>query len=204
MPTLSGSLVLASASPRRREILTALAIPFDVQPSAAEERRALDETPLAYVQRLAADKAASVAAAQAAGDHHIFVLGADTIVLLDDTVLEKPADDADARRMIGSLAGRWHAVWTALAVFRIAGTERSLSGACAVETRVRFRQLDGHEIDAYVASGEGQDKAGAYAVQGLGGGLVSEIAGCYHNVVGLPAAATIALLREVGLLIEWP
>lgn len=194
------ALVLASASPRRREILSTLGVAFTVCPSAADEDPRPGEAPQALARRLAEDKAAEVAAR---GETEIaaFVLGADTVVIVDGDVLAKPLDDDDARRMLGRLSGRWHEVSTGVALAR-AG-EGPIE-ALVVTTRVHFSAMDAARIDRYVATGEGRDKAGSYAVQGIGAGLVDRIEGSYSNVVGLPAAETIALLERHGVLTGWP
>jgi septum formation protein len=199
---LSTRLVLASASPRRRELLETLRLPFVVSPSDVPERRAAGEQPVDYARRLAASKASAVAEVQPAGT---VVLGADTLVVCDAgtgaVVLEKPRDRGDARRMIALLSGRSHDVVTALALVRAPMGQAAIRH---VVTRVVFRALDDREIDGYVASGEGDDKAGAYAVQGLGAGLVARVEGSYTNVVGLPVAELIEMLREQRVLEEWP
>ena len=194
------SLVLASGSPRRREILGVLGLSFTVVPSDVDESRRDGEPAMAWVRRAACAKAEDVAR-RMTGSPPPFVLGADTIVVVDDEPLGKPRDDADARRMIAMLAGRWHEVATGIAIAR-AG--QGVVHEETVVTRVRFRELDARAIDAYVASGEGRDKAGAYGVQGLASGMVKEVSGSYHNVVGLPAAETIVALEHVGALPEWP
>jgi septum formation protein len=195
------ALVLASASPRRRAILGQLGVAFSVQPSGVDETPLPDETPEAHVQRLARDKAFEVRARLAAEPARPWVLAADTIVLIDGSVLGKPRDDAHAERMLEQLSGRTHRVLTAMCLCE-AGNARSLERLMVSE--VRFRELDRATIAAYVKSGEGRDKAGSYAIQGLGAGLVREIAGSYTNVVGMPAAETIDLLLEAGVLHVWP
>ena len=196
-------LVLASGSPRRREILSRLCIPFVVRPAQVRETPRPGERPDACAARLAADKALSVIAdlEREGVPDAPFVLAADTVVVVDGEQLGKPADDADARAMIARLAGRAHDVTTAVALGR-AG--EGLRGERVVTTEVCFRELSRQEIEGYVGSGEGRDKAGAYAVQGLGAGLVRSVRGCYHNVVGLPAVETLLLLREAGALQRWP
>lgn len=188
-------LVLASASPRRREILATLGIAFDVDPSGASED-AQGEAPEALARRLARDKALEVSARS--GDR--FVLGADTVVVEGGAVLGKPADDEDARAMIARLAGRWHEVVTGVALVRGGARLEDL----AVTTRVHMLAMDEARIDRYVATGEGRDKAGAYAVQGIASGLCDRVEGSYSNVVGLPAAETVALLERHGALGAWP
>lgn len=188
------TLVLASASPRRRAILETLGLRVVVVPSAADERGREGEAPDAFARRLAGDKAREVAARQEG-----YVLGADTVVVVDGEVLGKPRGDDDAARMLRRLGGRWHEVITGVAIVGCGAPE-----IISVTTRVRFRELSEARIERYVATGEGRDKAGAYAVQGIGAGLVREIEGSYSNVVGLPAAETIDLLERVGALAGWP
>ena len=188
-------LVLASASPRRREILATLGIAFDVDPSGASED-ARGEGPEALARRLARDKALEVS--RRSGER--FVLGADTIVVEGGRVLGKPVDDEDARRMIARLTGGWHEVITGVALARGGAVLEDL----AVTTRVHMLPMDAARIDRYVATGEGRDKAGAYAVQGVASGFCDRIDGSYSNVVGLPAAETVALLERHGALREWP
>lgn len=192
------ALVLASASPRRREILATLGIACEVRPSGADEIRDADEPPLAYARRVATAKALEVATGCEAG---VWVLGADTIVVIDGEVLGKPEHDAASRGMLRMLAGRWHEVTTAVALCR-AG-EGAIE-TIAVTTRVRFRPLDAGAVERYVASGEGRDKAGGYAVQGMAAGFVAAIDGSYANVVGLPAAETVELLERHGAIASWP
>lgn len=199
---LSAPLVLASGSPRRREILGTLGIPFRVLTSAVEESRAAGEAPRAYASRLAAAKAAEVAARVAGESPAPFVLGADTIVVIDGLVLEKPADERETAAMVRRLSGRWHEVITAIALRGGPGGNGAWDDV--VTTRVRFRALDEGEIARYAASREALDKAGGYAAQGIASGMIPEIHGSYPNVVGLPAVETIALLRSAGCLLEWP
>ena len=198
MPKLSAALVLASASPRRRAILETLGLPFLVEASGVPELRAPDEPAIAYAQRLAAAKASDVATRFAEGT---LVLGADTVVVVDGDVLEKAATPQEAAAMIARLSGRTHEVVTALALVR---RPTGLLAETQIATRVTFRGLDAAMIDRYVASRDGEGKAGAYAVQGLGAGLVTRIEGSYLNVVGLPAAELLALLESAGVLAEWP
>lgn len=186
--------VLASASPRRREILATLGIPFDVVPSDADETPIPGLAPEALARRLAVAKAREVAAREAG-----FVLGADTIVVVDGEILGKPVDDDDAARMIARLGGRVHEVITGVALVSGERVEQ-----LSVTTRVWFRPLDEDVVRRYVATGEGRDKAGAYGVQGVAAGLVSRIDGSWSNVVGLPAAETVELLQRAGALGSWP
>jgi septum formation protein len=199
--TQARALVLASASPRRRAILGQLGVTFNVQPSGIDETPLPDESPEPHVQRLARGKAQEIRARLANDATRPWVLAADTVVVIDGDVLGKPRDDADAVRMLGRLSGRTHRVLTALCLCEV-GSERSAERLMISE--VRFRELDATTIAAYVESGEGRDKAGSYAIQGLGAGLVREIAGSYTNVVGMPAAETVDMLLDAGVLDNWP
>jgi septum formation protein len=200
-----GLLVLASQSPRRREILQQLGLAFEVIVSAVDEPERERQAPEAYALDLASRKVAAVvdrlSRERAATHEGAFVLGADTIVVVDDRVLNKPRDDENAREMIGLLAGRFHEVITAVVLRRVGS---ALSKQIAVRTRVAFRALSDDEARRYVATGEGRDKAGSYAIQGIGTGIVRAIEGSHSNVVGLPASETIALLVEAGALESWP
>jgi septum formation protein len=185
-------LILASASPRRQELLGLLGLPFEVIPSAVDEAEHAGEggPPARTARRLAEVKAEEVATRHP----HALVLGADTIVVLDDAVLGKPGGADDARRMLALLSGRTHQVITGIAL-RGAG----LAASDAVSTDVTFRELTPREIDAYVATGEPMDKAGAYALQGRAAVLIEGIRGDYTNVVGLPLPRLAALLRRQGI-----
>jgi septum formation protein len=200
-PDQPGELVLASASPRRRDILEQLDVRFRVIESGVEEGEAGSSAPEAYARTTAERKAQAVAARLAAQGSRCFVLGADTIVVIDGQVLGKPSDEADAARMLRLLQGRAHEVITAVRVQDVSG---AFARTIAVGTRVSFRALDEATIGRYAASGEGRDKAGAYAAQGLGAGLVRAIHGSYTNVVGLPACETLELLIEAGVVGSWP
>jgi septum formation protein len=181
-------LVLASSSPRRAEILTTLGIPFLVTPADVDETVAPGESGPAAAVRLAREKAAA-AAARRPDD---WVLAADTLVLLDGAILGKPADDTEAREMLRSLSGREHRVVTAVRLTRGAGP-----GQDAVEdSGVRIAALDDEVIRWYVSTGEPRDKAGAYAVQGLGARFIESVEGSFTNVMGLPARTVYRLLRE--------
>jgi septum formation protein len=192
------ALVLGSASPRRKEILSKLGLSFRVKAADIDERRLPDELPATYVARLALEKARAIAAGESS---ECAVLGADTTVVIDQDVLEKPRDLAESERMLQMLSGREHHVHTAVAL--VLCPEGSVH-TCLVTTRVRFRALPEATLKAYAASGEGMDKAGSYGIQELGQALVSEIYGSYSNVVGLPAAETIELLLSAGVLRAWP
>ena len=176
-------LVLASQSPRRSELLRVAGFSFRVRSRPIEEVRGQGEAPRDYALRLARAKAeAAWQAGNEPGGEEV-VLGADTIVVLGDVVLEKPADAGDARRMLEALSGRSHTVITGICL-------RHRRGAIldSESTQVHFSALDRGEIDAYVASGEPMDKAGAYAIQGLASKFIDRIEGCYFNVMGLPLA----------------
>lgn len=193
-------LVLASASPRRRAILERLGIAHEVRPSRAEEVPEPGEGPEAFARRAAGDKAREVMArGELPGG--TFVLGADTVVVVDDHILGKPADDAEAADMLRRLSDRWHQVTTAMALGCVG---EGLRETVAVTSEVRFRALSDAVVAGYVATGEGRDKAGAYAVQGVGAGLVRELRGSYDNVVGLPATEVIELLERHGAIGAWP
>ncbi len=182
-------LVLASASPRRAEILRAVGWPHEVCPANADETARTGEEPVAYVERLARAKAEAVAALYPGS----LVLGADTVVIADGSILGKPRDEEDARRMLGQLSGKWHEVLTGVAL--ICAGEAARSSVAHERTRVRFAALTEAEIDWYVATGEPADKAGAYAVQGRAALFIEEIAGDYWNVVGLPVRLVCSLAR---------
>lgn len=184
-------VILASASPRRRELLARIAYPFEVRPASIDESRREAEAPEVYARRIAAEKAIRVSAV----DRDACVLGADTIVCVDDAVLGKPADPGEAAAMLTRLSGRSHRVLTALAWAK-AG---EVAAQRLVETEVRFRGLSDSEIDAYVRGGEPMDKAGAYAIQGEGARFIGGATGSITNVIGLPLAETEALARSVGV-----
>lgn len=185
-------LVLASASPRRVELLGSLGLDFDVVASNADEAVDPSTEPRRMVEELARRKASAVSERYASS----VVLGADTIVCVDGEVLGKPADAADARRMLQALQGREHAVYTGVCVkLADAGLEEAASEA----TLVRFAPMSWHDIERYVESKEPMDKAGAYAIQGLGSIFITGITGDYSNVVGLPLRLTSILLRKAGI-----
>ena len=181
-------LLLASSSPRRAEILGALGIPFDVAAVDVDESLLPGESGRDAAVRLARAKAAAAAALHSGK----WVLAADTLVLIDGTVLGKPRDDAEAAAMLRRLAGREHWVVTAVSLLKDAGPEI----AAVEESRVRIAPLDEEEIRWYVATGEPRDKAGAYAVQGLGARFVESVDGSFSNVMGLPARSVYRLLRQ--------
>jgi septum formation protein len=178
-------LTLASTSPRRRQLLEMLGIPVEVRPSNVPEVRAPDELPDAYTLRLARAKAQSVPGA--------YVLGADTTVALDEHVLEKPADGADAVRILSLLQGRTHEVVTAVALVADGVVRERVD-----TTLVTFRPASQAFLEAYVATGEPMDKAGAYGIQGFGAALVERVDGDFFTVMGLPLRLVIDLLGEAG------
>ncbi|GAB4263378.1 MAG: Maf family protein [Deferrisomatales bacterium] len=184
-------LILASASPRRRELLSRLDVPFDVVPSRADEALPEDLSLRPALETVALRKAAEVGARAPEG---CSILAADTAVVLGDRVFGKPRDRREARTMLASLSGRTHQVITAVA-FLGPDLRRTLS----VATDVTFRALSPAQIDWYTGLEEPYDKAGAYAVQGRGAFLVASLSGSYTNVVGLPMAETVRLLEEAGL-----
>ena len=191
MPTL----VLASASPRRRDLLTQAGFVFSVHPAHIPEDPLPGEEPITYVTRLAREKAEAVLKelTAAGSTDGLVVLGADTTVTLDREILAKPEDAADAARMLRRLSGRTHRVITGVAV----ATAKRVEVAAEV-TAVRFLSLSDEEIAAYVASGEPMDKAGAYAIQGRAAKWIPRIEGCYFNVVGLPLALVGAMLESIS------
>ena len=182
-------VILASASPRRRDLLTMIGIAHEVIPADVDETYGPEEVPRAHAERLAREKA-SVLAARAPD---AVIIAADTIVVVDGDVLGKPRDADEAARMLRRLAGRTHTVFTAVAVARGA---QMLSGV--EEVGVTFRPLDDATITSYVATGEPMDKAGAYGIQGYGAAIVERIDGDYFAVMGLAIGRMLALLRELG------
>jgi septum formation protein len=189
---MTPAVILASASPRRRELLARLSIPFTIVPADVDEQQRPGETPLAYVVRLAQTKAAHIAQRFPAA----LVLGADTVVVLDEQIMGKPGDVAQARHMLTRLSGQQHTVITGLALLH---HSRQRLYVDSVSTRVRFRTLSADEIEQYLASGEPFDKAGAYAIQGHAAAFVTAVDGCYTNVVGLPLQRTAAILQAAGV-----
>lgn len=188
-------LCLASASPRRRELLRQIGVPHEVEPADLDERVLPGELPADYVVRLAQAKAERVfTMRRARGAADLPVLGADTTVTLGERILGKPQDEAELQRMLGALSDREHVVCSAVALVDGSGVRSAL-----VSTRVRFRALEPTEISRYWQSGEPCDKAGGYAIQGLGAVFVTGIEGSYSGVVGLPLAETAALLRAAGV-----
>lgn len=188
-------LYLASQSPRRRELLRQIGVRHDVISASVPEQPAIGETALDYVQRLAREKAAAGYAQVLQQQLPLApVLGADTLGLLDGEILEKPRDQEHAQRMLRQLSGRTHQVITAVALHSDARQSLRVS-----VTDVTFRELGDAEIAAYWLTGEPQDKAGSYGIQGLGAVFVKEIRGSYSGVVGLPIEATLELLQEFAV-----
>jgi septum formation protein len=183
-------VVLASASPRRRELLNLIGIQHEMRPANIDETMRPREAPRRHAERLAREKASAIAVR----DPGLIVIGADTVVVTNRKVLGKPVDTADAARMLGMLSGREHTVITAVAVSR----GRKLRSAVE-EVRVKFRRLRDDEIEAYIATGEPMDKAGAYGIQGFGATIVERIEGDYFAVMGLPLVRLVGLMRDVGV-----
>ena len=188
---MSIKVILASGSPRRRQLLELIGIEHEVSPANIPEQMRPRETPRRYTERLAREKASAVATR----NPETLTIAADTIVVVNRKVLEKPLDDDDARRMLSMLSGREHTVITAVAVAR----GRKLRSAIE-EVKVKFRRLRGDEIDAYIATGEPMDKAGAYGIQGFGATIVECVDGDYFAVMGLPLARVVTLMRDLGVL----
>jgi septum formation protein len=190
--TTASKLILASGSPRRRELLTRHRIKFDVMQSGFEEIRHPNESARDYALRMAREKALAVSKQHP----HRAVLGADTVVECAGAILEKPIDAHDATRMLATLSGQTHTVVTA---FTIASNGEVVASE-AILSRVTFRALTSEEIASYIATGEPFDKAGAYGIQGAGGGFISQVEGSRDNVMGLPTDEVIAALRRHGLI----
>jgi septum formation protein len=184
-------LILASASPRRAEILRTVAWPFEALPADIDESRHAGEEAVAYVERVARAKA-EAPALQVPGST---ILGADTVVVIESEILGKPRDDEDARRMLRRLRDRWHQVLTGVAVIN---GETGSSKVAHEVTEVRFAAMTEDEISWYVATGEPKDKAGAYAIQGQGARFIKEIRGDYFNIVGLPVRLLYELIGAVA------
>jgi len=190
-------LILASESPRRRELLALLELPFETRGSGVDEKIRTGESPNQSAERLAVEKARAVTENRNSG----IVLAADTVIDLEGTLLGKPVDPADARRILSLISGRTHRVITGVAAY-CRETDTLLSNA--VETEVTIQPLSPVLIEAYIQSGEPMDKAGAYAIQGAGGRLVESISGCYNNVVGFPLCQVLAFLKLLGFAPENP
>ena len=189
---MKSTIILASDSPRRKDLLRQIGVEFTADPADVDERVLPDETPEVYAVRVALDKARVAARSAGTG----IVIAADTIVVQDNMILGKPADVRDAERMLSLLSGRMHRVITSLALID-AGTGKTLTGTG--ETYVWFRTLTPDEITSYVNTGEPLGKAGAYGIQGKGALLVDRIEGCYFNVVGLPLSLLGNMLSKYGI-----
>ena len=184
-------VILASGSPRRRQLLGAAGIEFEVIESGMPEQHQAGEPPRDYALRMARDKAGAVSSRFP----DAIVIGADTIVVCESQILEKPTDAADARRMLAMLSGQTHTVVTAFALAR----GGKILESSPVESRVTFRKLAEAEIEDYIATAEPFDKAGAYGIQGVGGGFIAQVEGSRDNVMGLPAETVVAALARYGV-----
>jgi septum formation protein len=187
-------VILASQSPRRRELLTLVGIPHEVRPADIDETYFPGERPWDHAERLAREKAAVIARQEP----DAVVIGSDTIVVVDGDVLGKPADEPEARRMLRRLADRSHVVMTAVAVVWRGETRSGVE-----QVGVDFHPLTDAEIDAYIATREPMDKAGAYGIQGFGAAIVARVDGDYFAVMGLPVQRVVRMLRELGLRYEF-
>jgi septum formation protein len=186
-------LILGSASPRRAQLLSQLGVEFVVRASEIAESILPGEDSEAYARRMACEKGMAVGRRHS-GD---WILSADTVVVIDEQILGKPGDAAEARRMLGELSGRQHRVVTAVALLEPGAR---IFEQLAVVSRVDFRRLQVAEIEAYIESGEPFDKAGAYGIQGAAGSFVSRVEGSYDNVIGLPTEAVEPMLRRAGIM----
>ncbi|MEJ2359475.1 MAG: Maf family protein [Deinococcales bacterium] len=186
------TIVLARGSPRRKDLLSALGLSFEVFPVDIDETPQEGETAVPLVRRLSKQKARTAADRRPPGD--ALVLAADTVVVLDEALLNKPEDPEQNRAFLRQLSGRVHHVFTGHTLLHAGRCE-----TVVVDTEVRMRQLSEGEIERYVASGEGLDKAGGYAIQGRGSALVSGLAGCYFNVVGLSVPAVVEAAARLGV-----
>lgn len=189
---MSVRFILASSSPRRRQLLASIGLQFDVIPSHIPELRAQDEIPEEYVARLSREKALAIAESHPSR----WVIAADTTVVLGEQVLEKPVDAEDARRMLSAIAGQTHVVYTGVTLRRF---QPHYTDTHVATTEVRILPLTSRDIDWYVGTGEPLDKAGAYAAQEAGGMFIDSIHGSYTNVVGLPLALLFQMLRKAGI-----
>ena len=208
---MNSQLILASASPRRKQLLEGLGFSVKQVPANIEETQLEGESPVEYVNRLSREKVLAVARRTQSAhslegetpqaqprigkDDPRWVIGADTVVVVDGTIFTKPDDDHQAYEMLTQLSGREHEVITGFCIFDILKNKEGLQ---AVHTRVRFKPLSKKEIEKYVAFGEGNDKAGSYAVQGVGAYMVERLDGSYTNVVGLPLCQVVEMMEEMG------
>lgn len=191
-PSSQQGLILASRSPRRYDLMTGLGFEFEVIPADEQAERGVEHDDPHVLPVLAARRKCGDVAGRFPD---AIVIGADTVVILDGKILNKPADDEQAKRFLSRLSGRTHTVVTGLSIQR---RRDGIDLSASETTRVTFRELSPEEIEAYVATGEGRDKAGSYAAQGLGSSLIRSIDGCFYNVVGLPVALMCELLRKIS------
>ncbi len=185
-------IILASASPRRKTLLNQMGVEFSIIPSGVDETEPLDELPGPYCARLAIEKAAAVGFQYP----EYLVIGADTVVALGDRIMGKPNNTDEAFDMLTTLSGQWHEVWTGVCLFQ---QQNEIQRVKAVQSHVKFKDLNKDDIDSYINTGEPMDKAGAYAIQGIGAKLVKEVKGSYHNVIGLPTHDLGAMFDELGV-----
>ena len=186
-------LVLASSSPRRRELLGGCGLDFKIESPDIDESALPGELPQAHVERLAREKGQAVASRTPGA----WIVAADTIVVLDGVILGKPTDRADAARMLKAIQGRWHVVWGGIAILH---KEKSIADVMSYSSEVLMRELSEDQIVRYIDTGEPLDKAGSYAIQGIGASLVKEIKGSYSNIVGLNINAVIETLAGRGAI----
>ena len=187
-------IVLASSSPRRRELLSTLGLGFDVIHPSSDETVSGNETPEDFVLRVSAEKASSVSRTLGEG---VVVIGADTVVVVDGEILGKPRDPEDASSMLRKLSGKEHHVYTAFSIVR---PKNEILHSEIVDTSVRVKPLAASEIEGYIKTGEPMDKAGAYGMQGIGSFMVGGFEGSYSNVVGLPVEELLAALKKLGIV----
>jgi septum formation protein len=187
-------IVLASSSPRRRELLSTLGLGFDVIHPSSDETVLKNETPEDFALRVSAEKASSVSTTLGDG---VVVIGADTIVVVDGEILGKPGDGGEACSMLRKLSGKEHHVYTAFSIVR---PKNEILHSEIVDTRVRVKTLAASEIEGYIKTGEPMDKAGAYGIQGIGSFMVRGFEGSYSNVVGLPVEELLAALKKLGIV----
>jgi septum formation protein len=191
---MSDKIILASSSPRRKELLAALGLVFDVIHPTSDETVSGNEAPEDFVLRVSAEKASSVSGGLGEG---FIVIGADTIVVIDGEILGKPGDPGEASSMLRKLSGKEHHVYTAFSIVR---PKNELLHSEIVDTLVRVKPLAASEIEGYIKTGEPMDKAGAYGIQGIGSFMVTAIEGSYSNVVGLPVEELTAALKKLGIV----
>lgn len=187
-------ILLASESPRRQMLLSQMGVAFTIKSSGIDEEAPMDELPGPYSARLAVQKASIVGHQY---PEHL-VLGADTVVALGDRIMGKPNNADEASEMLSSLSGKWHEVWTGVCLFQ---RMQEIQMVKAVRSDVKFKDLNEEEIASYIETGEPMDKAGSYAIQGIGAKLVREVKGSYHNVIGLPTSELGAMFDQLGVIV---